>query len=85
MIVVDVLLGLNLVALGACALRGQTNKRVRLVPVKVENNAPAAKSRGQSGPGDAVIIPFPVRRPANAIARAMALHPSADNGAPSHH
>lgn len=83
MIVLDVLLGLNLVVLGVFALRGQTYRRPRSFPVRADSHAAASGSRGERVPGHAVIIPFPSRR-SDAVARAMALHPSAGHRAPNH-
>lgn len=81
MIVVDVLLGLNFVALGVCALRGQSHRRLRVPPVRVDDHEATAGSRAATG--NAVIIPFRPRR-AGTVTRAMAFHPSAGHGAPSH-
>ena len=84
MIVVDVLLGLNLVVLGLCALRGQTNRHGRVLPVEAETARRGAVPRGSAAAGEAVILPFRPRRPQPNAARAMALHPSAGHGAPNH-
>ena len=83
MIVVDVLLGLNLVVLGLCALRGQTNRHGRVLQVAAETARRGVAPRG-GAPGEAVILPFRPRRPQPNVARAMALHPSAGHGAPNH-
>lgn len=88
MVVVDVLLGLNLVVLGLCALRGPANRRARALTLKVETTPPPVVVRAHTAPGEAVIIPFRPRRPqpvvSKAMARAMAIHPSAGHGAPNH-
>jgi len=78
MIVVDVLLGLNFLVLGACALRGQTSRRHTVVAAE----APPATVHVQRHAAEAKIIPFPSLRPTPGVGRAMALHPSAQAGTP---
>lgn len=84
MIVVDVLLGLNLLLLCACALRGRTSRGSKVLPVEATYDPAAMGADGVPGvPGGAVIIPFPSASRPRGMGRAMGLHPSAHAG-PSH-
>ena len=71
MIVVDVLLALNLVVLGACALRGHSARRVvNFHQKKVEGPRAHAVTQG------AVILPLRPRVRAAGLRRTASIHPS---------
>ena len=56
MIVVDVLLGLNFLVLGACALRGKTDRREGLIPLASASDPPRRPEQG--APREAVVLQF---------------------------
>lgn len=74
MVVVDVLLGLNFLALGACALRGRSSRGKRSILPEFDR---ATSRPDRSTTGAAVILPFHRPSGSGAVRRAMSLHPSA--------
>ncbi len=77
MVVVDVLLGLNLLVLGACAARGRSERRTPFASAGIaRSHRSGFRAAVDGGDQDAVILPFRPRVHPADIQRAMALHPS---------
>jgi hypothetical protein len=81
MIVVDVLLGLNFLVLGACALRGKTDRREGLIPLASASDPPRRPEQG--APREAVVLQFRPRASSGSTLRSMSSHPSVSYEAPN--
>ena len=81
MIVVDVLLGLKLLVLGACALRSKTDRREGLIALASASDPQRRPEQGP--PSEAVVLQFRPRGSSGSTLRSMSSHPSVSFEAPN--